>query len=170
MRFFTLYTVAIVILGATACTSVDNEASATVVIPSDCRGQSVSIAPDAAANPTSEVLAALTRAQQLDARCGPPDDRIRICRAMFVVATLDPALHLEDPPLRQQLGGALAWAIGDARSVAPDDLVVSLDALLKATGVLTRATDDRSLLDALYNRAQPATTDPLDDYWLVNCR
>ncbi|NNE94460.1 MAG: hypothetical protein HKN24_00345 [Acidimicrobiales bacterium] len=173
MRFFPLCTAFAICLVAAACTPADRATSMPADSPDDCRAHRRLITATDDGTPDSGVvlvLDAVARAQETDDRCGPPDDNIRICRALFVVATLDPALHLDDPSLRQQTGNALNWAIGDARSASPPDLVGVLDTLEQTTKVLATAADEQSVVNAVAQRADRDVTEVLDDHWLTNCR
>ncbi len=118
---------------------------------------------------TELVLAGVRRAQANDLRCGTPDNRTRICRALFLVATLDPALHLYNQSLRQQVGDALSWALGDATAVAPPHLADAFETLTTTNRTLTTAGDERSILDALVLRSQPVVTDTIDQHWRNDC-
>ncbi|MBT8239649.1 MAG: hypothetical protein KJN63_00305 [Acidimicrobiia bacterium] len=118
---------------------------------------------------TELVLAGASHAQENDRRCGPPEDRTRICRALFLVATIDPALHLDDQMLRQRIGDVLSWAITDAVLVAPLGLIDPLETLARATHTLATSADEQSLVDAIALRAQPTVTTPIDEHWRTNC-
>ena len=115
------------------------------------------------------VLEGVARAQTNDLRCGPPNEAVRICRALFLVATLDPAQHLDDPPQFQRANDALEWALNDSMSIAPPDLAPALQALLAATERLKAATGDNDRAEALFARSDPAVTQPLDAHWEMNC-
>ncbi|MFW2381270.1 MAG: hypothetical protein ACN4GZ_05880 [Acidimicrobiales bacterium] len=122
-----------------------------------------------AVDSTELVLAGVSRARANDVRCGDPNDHVRICRALFLLATLDPALHLDHPPRRQEVGDALSWALQDAESVATPPLVDALRILHSATRTLTTSTNERHLSDALAMRARPDVTDAIDDHWRSSC-
>lgn len=170
MRLSTLESnssLAIFLLIFGACTpSVSSKSPAHEASP-PCRDSAGLVA--AGSETTELVLAGVRRAQANDLRCGTPDNRTRICRALFLVATLDPALHLHNQSLRQQVGDALSWALGDATTVAPPHLADAFETLRTTNRTLTTAGDERSVLDALVLRSQPVVTDTIDQHWRSDC-
>jgi hypothetical protein len=164
-----LYTLIVVVLGigSAACTQTESRSATTPVDPEVCRTAGEENA--AVADSIELVLAGVSRAQANDRRCGPPEDRTRICRALFLVSTLDPAFHLEDEVLRQATGDALLWALDDARRVAPTHLGNALTELREATLTIKSSTDDSALRTAIARRAKPLTTESIDEHWQANC-
>ncbi|MGI9610081.1 MAG: hypothetical protein ACR2NL_07280 [Acidimicrobiia bacterium] len=150
-----------------ACTNEADRTESSSADSAPCRAPT---SDELGATDTTElVLVGVSRAQANDLRCGPPNDQVRICRALFLLATLDPALHLDQEPLRQRVGDALLWALRDAEAVASPPLVDALGILQAATRTLTTSTDEPTLSDALALRVQPEVTHTIDDYWSTQC-
>jgi len=167
MRLFTF-----IVLIATGCQSLpvtpdpglgkDQLPAVTI----DCRRAE----PEPTGQGVQLILGGIARAQTNDLRCGPPSDSIRICRALFVISTLDPAQHLDDPLQFQRTRDATQWALGDALLVSPPELSPALHAVREATEVLGRADRDDERIEALVARAEPSVTEPLDAHWVAQCQ
>lgn len=105
-----------------------------------------------------------------DLRCGPPTDHVRICRALFLVATIDPAHHLNDRENLDRVTDAMTWALGDALVVAPPEVAASIEKLLAASATIAMATDDADIAQALSERTTSSVLGPVDAYWEHHCQ
>ncbi len=167
MRLFTLSLAVVLGIGLSGCTQIDSQSAPTSIDHKVCRTGGDE--DPAEADTTELVLAGVSRAQANDRRCGPPEDRTRICRALFLLSTLDPVLYLEDDVLKQATADALLWALDDARRVAPPELRDALAELRDATRTIKTSTDDSVLRAEIIRRAQPVITEAIDEHWQANC-
>ena len=165
MRLFTLF-----FLMATACESVAAPTSVFESSHSTVAGPCREAEPAPAGEGVELLLEGVARAQSNNLRCGPPTEEIRVCRALFVLATLDPTHFLDDPPQFRRANDAQQWALKDALMVAPPELAPALQAILTAIGEFDTAASDIDRTKALVARADPAVTDSLDSYWEGQCQ
>ena len=166
MRLFTVMLLIVTACGSTAIPATPAIENNHSLVAGACRDAE----PAPAGLGVDLVLEGVARAQTNDLRCGPPKEEIRVCRALFVLATLDPTHYLEDPPQFRRVNDAQQWALDDALMVAPPELAPALQAILTAIGEFDTATNDIDRTKALVARADPAVTDSLDSYWEGQCQ
>jgi hypothetical protein len=160
MRLFTLIMLTCLI---TACTSVAPTPSPEEPVAARCRTLTSEEEERAVAAPEM-VLAAVDRSRRDDQRCGPPPDHDRICRALFVMSTLDPALVLDDDQHLERVAEAVAWAAEDGAASTTDTEVRQAFELLGRTALdLVDETDDSRRADLIIGRV--SAIEPLEAAW-----
>lgn len=160
MRVFTVLLITCV---TNACASASPPASPDEPAVARCRTLT-SEEEDRAVDAQEMVLAALDRSRRNDRRCGPPPDHDRVCRALFVMSTLDPALVLDDARQVKRVADAVAWAAQDGAAATTDAGVERAFELLGTTALaLVDETDDSRRADLIIGRVD--AVEPLEAAW-----
>ncbi len=162
MRLFTSILMVSLALVGCRSPSASSGQQPNLAMP-DCRR----LGPTATGAGLEGVLAAVAQAQVNDLRCGPPSDTVRICRALFLTAVIDPMHYLGDPSTWERVHDAMRWSLDDAISVAPPELT---PALMQVRALPSAREDEADVVLALAARAEPTVIDPLDSYWTNRCQ
>lgn len=158
-----LFTVVLITWVTTACTSASAPTPPEEPVVARCRTLT-SKEEERAVDAQEMVLAAVDRSRRDDRRCGPPPDPDRICRALFVMSTLDPALVLDDERRLQRVAEAVAWAAQDGATATTDTEVTRAFELLGTTALaLVVETDDSRRADLIIGRV--GAVEPLEAAW-----